>query len=229
MTIKMSQYLKQEENVLIAVKPCTLTLDMATYSEPGKLIIEDDIIRVKSLISKIEFEDKVFNIVLDYAVDIDKTNIIEKNKQVLILDFKENSNIVYTSSEASEIGGQIQFVERLIGGREMLKDVAHLYKRLLSVYSPPTSNMDSVHLELLCSQVLRNKNDVQKLARLTEPYEPNLVNIKKVVFASGFLQGLSFENVSEAIRSGLIAEEEIDPSIIEKILTGTVVKKKNTQ
>jgi len=67
---------------------------------------------------------------------------------------------------------------------------------------------------------LRNKDDIQKLARLVEPYEPTLVNIKKTVFSSSFLSGLAFENIGEAIRTGLIQNDINDESILEKVVTG---------
>ena len=35
-----------------------------------------------------------------------------------------------------------------------------------------------------------------------------MMNIKNDVFASGFIQGLAFENIGKAIETGLIAKEE---------------------
>jgi len=224
MTTKITNYLRQDKNALITNQPCILTIDMLNYTDADSMIQSDESIYVKSLLAKIEFEDKMFDLVLDYGMDIYIQSIVEKSKSKLILEYKKDQVIAETSTEASEIKGQIQFVERLLGGREILKDIPHLYKRLISVYSPPTTDMDSVHIEVLASQVLRNAKDLQKLARTEDPYQPALVNIKKVVFSSGFLQGLAFENVGEAIRSGLVADHIEDPSIIEKILTGTVVE-----
>ena len=51
-------------------------------------------------------------------------------------------------------------------------------------------------------------------------------NIKQVVFKTSFIQGLAFENINEAIRSGLISEEPDDPSVLEKVLTGTLAEGK---
>jgi hypothetical protein len=50
------------------------------------------------------------------------------------------------------------------------------------------------------------------------------MNIKNVVFQSGFIQGLSFENVNKSIETGLIAEEDVEPSILGRLITGEIVK-----
>jgi len=48
-----------------------------------------------------------------------------------------------------------------------------------------------------------------------------MMNIKQDVFATGFVQGLAFENVNKAIESGLI-QPETEESILGKLLTGTI-------
>jgi len=64
-------------------------------------------------------------------------------------------------------------------------------------------------------------------ARLgSDPFHPKLLNIKKNVFSTSFLQGLAFENIGEAIKVGLTSDQELPPSMIEKILTGKIVERK---
>lgn len=225
MSTKITKYLVQEENHLVTKLPSSVTISLSDYKSSDSLKIEDDKLWVKSLISRIEYEDIMFDIVLDYSVSF-LIYEIEKTKEYIKLTFPANSTMLEVSTEAAEIKGQVAFVERLLGGREILKDAPHLYKRVLGVYSPPLTDMDSVHIEVLCSQVLRNKTNIHVPARLVEPYDPVLINIKKVVFSGGFLQGLAFENVGEAIRTGLISDEETDPSIIERIVTGDVIQTK---
>jgi len=221
----ISKYLNQEENNLVTKSPCSVTISLADYKTTDSIKLEDDKLWVKSVIARVEYADVIFDMVLDYSVSFSVYEI-EKTREFIKLTFPPNSTVLEVSTEASEIKGQVAFVERLLGGREILKDAQHLYKRVLGVYSPPLTDMDSVHIEVLCSQVLRNKDNIHIPARLVEPYDPVLINIKKVVFSGGFLQGLAFENVGEAIRTGLISEEDIDPSIIEKIVTGDVLETK---
>ena len=121
------------------------------------------------------------------------------------------------------------YVERLISGREVFKDVDHLLMKLVKIYSPPVADMDLIHLEILISQCLRHKDNLTYPARLAlakGKYTPILGNIKKDVFASGFLQGLAFENIGVAIIGGLTSDVKTPASVIERLMTGELVEKK---
>jgi hypothetical protein len=48
------------------------------------------------------------------------------------------------------------------------------------------------------------------------------MNIKEIVFRSGFLQSLNFENLSKSLMYGLIQDKPTPKSIIEKILRGDI-------
>jgi len=194
---------------------------MSFYTKGDNFIKNETTIWLKSLISivKILNTNEDIDVILDYAVDLSAVNF-EEHPEYMIFHFKAGDPIFEVSSDQGDIGKQISYVERLLGGREIVKDPTHLLKKLLTVYGPPNANFDTVHLEILLSQVLRNKDDIQKLARLVEPYEPTLVNIKKTVFSSSFLSGLAFENIGEAIRTGLIQNDINDESILEKVVTG---------
>ncbi len=222
---KITNYLRQEESHLIALKECVLTLDMSNYSAENMRSEEEGKIFVKSLLSKIEFDDIIFDVVLDYPVDLNLYKVEKIGKEYMKFHYESDSTILEVATEALESAVHIAYVERLIGGKEILKDAPHLLRKLLAVYGP-LSPMDSVHLEVLCAQVLRDKKNINMPARLAKKYDPVLVNLKKVVFSEGFVSGLAFENINDAIKTGLVSEERADPSIIEKVMTGTLVDDK---
>ena len=121
----------------------------------------------------------------------------------------------------------VLYVERLISGRERFKDINHLFLKFFKVYGGDISSIDLVHMEVLISQVLKDADNPVIPSRVgRDPLHPVLMNIKKNVFNSGLLQGLAFENVNAAINTGLINETELPPSILEKLLTGTLIEKK---
>ena len=144
-----------------------------------------------------------------------------------MLEYTSGSSILESPMESVEIKEQIHYLERLLGGREVFKDAAHLFRKVLKIYSPPTTNMDIIHLEVLVSNCLRDKTDSQLPARLGKTWDPVMINIKQIVFSSGFVQGLAFENINKAITTGLIADKELEPSVLEKVLTGTLVRERN--
>jgi hypothetical protein len=219
---KITDYIKQEEHHLVAMKPCVLSIDMANYSAENMRSDVEGKIWVKSLLSKIEFKDFIFDLVLDYPVELQLYKVEKIGKDYLKLYYEADTTILETVSETAESAVHIAYVERLIGGRELLKDASHLYRKLLAVYGS-LSKMDSVHLEILCAQVLRDKKNINIPARLAKVWDPILINLKKVVFSEGFVSGLAFENINDAIKTGLVSEERMDPSIIEKVMTGTLV------
>jgi len=226
MAKSISTYLKQSGNDLVVLRDCVLTIDMSNYDVDNMRMEEK--IWVKSLLAKAEFGDLIFDIVLDYPVDLHVYKMDKVGKEYIKLHYTANSIMLSVSIEAAESKVQISYVDRLIGGKEILKDASHLYRKLFAVYGK-LSNMDSVHLEVLCSQVLRDRQNVQIPARLGKKWDPTLVNLKKVVFSEGFINGLAFENVNEAIKTGLISDERAEPSIIEKVMTGTLVDDRRGQ
>lgn len=221
---KITDYIKQEEHHLVAIKPCVLTIDMENYSAENMRSEEEGKIWVKSLLSKIEFSDFIFDLVLDYPVELQLHKVEKIGKEYLKLHYEADTTILETVTETAESAVHIAYVERLVGGRELLKDASHLFRKLLAVYGETAkSSMDAVHLEVLCAQVLRDKQNINIPARLGKTWDPIMVNLKKVVFSEGFVSGLAFENINDAIKTGLTSEERMDPSIIEKVMTGTLV------
>lgn len=219
----LNKYLEQSDNKLIALQRCKLTLDISSYNLGTNLLIYEDHIWVSNLISKIEFEDLIFSLVLDYPIELQIQKEIDENNRIEI-EYDRNSIILIVSIESEGIKKQSQFLERLLGGREIYKDVNHLLQKIYSLYNK--SNMDLVHLEVLASQCLRDKNNLSIPARLGKKWDPEMVNIKDIVFNSGFLQGLAFENINKSIEAGLISKEDLEPSVLEKVLTGELVEEK---
>lgn len=227
----IKKYLTQIENSLYCLEDCVLTIDLESYEIGHDLIINEDenTIQLNSLIGVMQFKDISFDMILDYSV-IFKYSDISINKEFIKLGFKKDSDIMEVPLEKQDIKEVVLYVERLISGKERFKDINHLFLRFFKIYSGGTSNMDLVHMEILISQVLRDKTNPVYPARVgKDPMHPILMNIRKNVFNSGFIGGLAFENVGAAINTGLITTTELDPSVLERLLTGELVKKKNEE
>jgi hypothetical protein len=223
--VKITDYLYQSENLLNTKKDCILTINLIDYELDDSILINDDeeTIWVKNLISKIEFDGLEFNVILDYPVVIQSHNM-KKFGNYIKIEYTKNSTILEASLEVEDIKKQVSFVERLMSGKEIYKDVDHFLLKLYRVFKD-VSNMDLIHLEILISNSLRNKNDLSKPARLGT-WNPVLINMKDIVFRSGFVQGLAFENIGKSINTGLISNVYDKPSILERILIGTIVEEK---
>ena len=222
---ELENYIIQKENQVICKKDCKITLSMSNYKQGDNILVNPNEIWVKSLLSRIEFNDLIFNLILDYPVKLQIEDMIESPEEI-ILNYKEESVFLEIPLEAEEMKQQILYVERLLGGREIFKDVNHLFNRLLKVYSPPTANMDIVHLEVLLSNCLRDKQSPELAARLGKTWDPVMVNIKQAVFNSSFIEGLAFENISKALSTGLVSDAKMEPSILEGVMTGKILNTK---
>lgn len=215
---KLSQYLEQVDDKLIALKPCKISIDMSNYQINDNLEIKNDIIWVKNLLAQIEFDDLMFSIILDYSVELQKINSAITT-QTITLEYIKGNTILTVPLATDEIKDQVNYVQRLIGGREIYKNPEHLLLKVFKVYSD-LSDMDMVNFEVLISQSLRDKSTPEIAARLGKKWDPTMVNLKNNVFASGFIQGLAFENINKAIETGLISEHDLEPSILERLVTG---------
>lgn len=225
---KINKYLQQTDDKLIAVQPCKITIEMTDYHMSDTLQIkeQDGIIWVKSLLSKAEFEDIVFNIILDYPVELQTPNMELIGKERIILNYLKEDIILTIPFTTVEIKEQVNYIKRLLGGREMYKDPSHLLKKILKVYGGSISDLDLVYMEIMASQVLRDKADHSIPARLGRKWDPIMANIKTDVFSSSFIQGLEFENVGKAIDTGLTTSKDTEPSILERVVTGELVTPK---
>jgi len=225
---KINQYLKQIDDKLIAFQTCKLTIEMTDYALSDTLQIkeEDGIIWVKSLISSVEFADMVFNVMLDYPVELQTQNMELVGKERIILTYLKDDIILTVPFTTVEIKEQVNYIKRLLGGREMYKDPAHLLKKILKVYGGGISDLDLVYMEIMASQVLRDKQDHSIPARLGKKWDPVMANIKSDVFSTSFIQGLEFENVGKAIDIGLTTSKESEPSVLERVVTGELVTPK---
>ena len=226
---KLNKYLQQSDDKLVAAQPCIITIEMTDYTLSDTLQVktEDGIIWAKSLISKAEFQDIVFNIMLDYPIELQTTNMETVGKERIILKYLKGELILTIPSTTVEIKEQVNYIKRLLGGREMYKDPAHLLKKILKVYGGSVSDLDLVYLEIMASQVLRDKKDHAIPARLGKKWDPVMANIKSDVFDTSFIQGLEFENVGKAIDIGLTTSKQTpEPSILERVVTGELVTPK---
>lgn len=219
----IKNYLEQTENYLSAVKPFKLYIDIeSNYEMDDNIIIDrkEQNIWVNALISKVEFDDKIFNLVLDYPVRIYffEENLIQAEESIEI-NFNEGDQVLETDLQKEDIKEQVKYTKRLLGGKELFRDSDHLFRKIYKVYGP-ISDMDLVHLEVLQSQVLRSRKNTKLPARMSEPWDPVTMDIKKIVFSGNFISSLQFENINEALASGLIEKEQLPQSILEKVLTG---------
>lgn len=223
MSKNINNYLEQYDSFLNTKKSCELTIDLLNYKINDNLIINEDEqnLNIDPLISKINFNNDIsFNIVLDYGTTIFFTpETFTRDEDYIVIEYNSGDSILQAKLDVEDIKEQVKYTERLLGGKVLFKDTSHLFNKVYRVFGP-ISDMDLVHMEILLSQTLRSKTDPGLPARMKKPFDPVLMNIKEIPFKSSFVSGLLFENINKAINQGLISEEDIPPSILERLFTG---------
>jgi DNA-directed RNA polymerase subunit beta' len=223
----VNKYFKQTDQKLYCNIEFKLKLDLSDYTENSNLFINENErnIYLKGLLCIVTADNIEFDVILDYSVKIFYNELTKTDKKIII-EYKKGDLILDVPIEYQEIKESILYLKRILSGKEIFKDNNHLFLKLYKVYEN-LSNFDLVHLEVLLSQCMRDKKNVMIPARLgSNPFDPTLLNIKKNVFSTSFLQGLAFENIGEAIKVGLTSDQELPPSMIEKILTGKIVERR---
>jgi hypothetical protein len=145
---KITKYLEQIDNDLMTKLPCELTIPMSNYRLNDNLKINEaeENIWVSSLLSQIEYSDIVFNLILDYSIEIQIKNMEVYPKEKIVLKYDKGDMILTAPFETVEIKKQVSFGERLLGGREVYKNPEHILKRMMDVYGGSVSDLDLVHL-----------------------------------------------------------------------------------
>jgi hypothetical protein len=225
---KLSQYLEQTEDTLVAKKDCTVSISLSDYRMNDNIEIRDKegTVWVNSLLSQVEFDNLIFSLILDYPVELQIKDMEYIEKEKIILKYKSQDIILSVPFTTVEIKERVNYVQRVIGGKEVYKSPDHLLKRILDVYTAVGTDMDLVHFEVLISQVIRDRTQEELPARLGKKWDPVMMNIKTIVFNSSFIQGLEFENVRKAIDTGLTSAQDLEPSVLEKLATGELVERR---
>jgi len=221
----LEKYTQQEEDKLIAKKECIVKIDLSTYAIDDSYMIKDDHVWFNHLVSQIEFNDLIFNITLDYSVNLLKQNFQKIGNSALIFKYSVGDTILEVPLQTDDIKEQVNYIGRLIGGRVVYKDPAHLLLKVMKVYGGSVSDLDLCYFEVLCSQVLRDRKNQSLPARMGKTWDPIMMNIKNTVFSTGFVQGLAFENINKSIETGLISKEDLPSTILEKLVTGEDLRK----
>ena len=221
----IGKYISQQESFLVTKKDCVITIDLSNYDINNDMRIEEDIIWVKSLLCQIDYDDIQFTIALDYPVEIQARKVEKIGKEALKVYFSKDTYLLEVTLEAVDIEKQVNYVTRLLAGREIYKDVGHLFRKLFAVYKD-LSGMDIVHLEVLISNVLRDRTDKSIPARLGRTWDPIMINFKEIVFTTGFVHSVAFEDIRKAVWTGLTADRKFEPSILERVVTGTLAGRK---
>jgi hypothetical protein len=148
----------------------------------------------------------------------DKENIEEDSRYINIL-YGDGEKMYTVYPVPKDYTKLAQVMDGLVGGKSPSFDPSSLYLKFMRSLYAFDEPYDSVHIEVILSNILRNKKNPQKPARLVEPYEYELHSIKTLPSLISWPLGICFENFNAAISAGLISDRG-PSSPIEKVFFG---------
>jgi hypothetical protein len=201
--LKVDDMFKIQKNEIKTAYDCNISIDQNDYDEtiPGILSFYFP-----------EFEDYA-QIIVNYNVNLMKTNNIEIDKKNIILNYSKNETVIQKDYYSDDI--DIRMLINLLQGRvKYIKDPIILLNMLINIIK----SADLVHFELLISNMFRDPDDTSKRCRLTGNYKRNtILGQTAQPFEDSWESAMMYRNIDKAIVKGLINKQSSENNPIEKI------------
>lgn len=211
----------QNESSLFSKKTGKILLDYNLYKDPKKdIIVSNDFIELNYGYFRILVKNYEFDVTIDNRIRINlKDKKINTHDDTVEIEFLENSEVFNCLPTTEVFSEQVKIIGSLLSGKQPWKSSEHFCMKVYDQFKTITK-CDLVHIEILVSNLLRDKGNPSFPARLNRKYNPTVINLKKIPQQESWLQSLSFENPKDSITTGLLYDRPIDETILEKIVTG---------
>jgi hypothetical protein len=208
------KYLEITENKIIAKHNCSITIDVDSYDDDSIVNSATQVVVPGILECFIPEFDDYCPIGLNYNVLVQKTQSTHETDEFIVINYEPGDLILH--QEYIKAGMDLRFLIRLLHGQiKYISDPKIILNILHNIF--PES--DLIHLELIISNMIRDKDDITLLARYKNSQENNtVVSIVKQAQVDSTLSSIAFRNISQAIERGLVAGKPIKNNPIEKIL-----------
>jgi len=209
--LKVNEVFDIQKNEMLAKYKCSVLIDQKEYKEiietakyytlPGILMFYFP-----------EFDD-YSQIVLNYNIDLMKSSDTEIEKKNITINYEKNQTVIHKDYYPDDV--DIRMIINLLQGRvKYIKDPIILLNMLRTMLP----RVDSVHLELLISNMFRNSDDNSKRCRLTGNYKDNvIIGQTAQPFEDSWESAMMYRNIDKAINKGLINKQPTEENPIEKI------------
>lgn len=200
-----------QKNEIKAKHKCNIIIDTKEYPnllEEAKYFILPGIL----LFYFSEFEDYA-QVVVNYNVNLMKSNNIEQDKLLTIISYEKDETVVTKDYYSDEI--DMRLLINLLQGRiKYIKDPAILLNMLIHLLP----QVDMVHFELIISNMFRTFDDKSKRCRLTGNYKNNIILGQTAQpFEDSWESAMLYRNINKAITKGLVYKQPSENNPIEKI------------
>lgn len=203
-----------DEHSIKSKYDCSITIDVNDYTNVVFIETNDHFFMPGTFNVWIpEYRDFV-QIILPYSVKLLKTDNVEENKSLRIINYKKNKNIIEqdTVDEATDMG----FIRKLFDGNIKYIRTPEL---LVNFLSRSFADIDLLHLEVIVSNMFRLEKDDQKLCRWTGNYKNAIVlGQSKQPLVDSWTRAMSFQHIDKAFVQGLVTGQTTPDNAFDKII-----------
>jgi DNA-directed RNA polymerase beta' subunit len=201
-TPKFLQY-DEKTHKLITKLDATLVLEKSLYNLRFSNELEE--IQQEMIIGEIRQGETTYSLVIPTNVLLFLTDVKNSTEEIEI-NYKAGEAILEVLPSTSEAESKIKQIMSIVEGRSKYKEVEHfisqLYKSLLFL-----GDVSLVHLEVITSQLFRDKSNPSIPARLASAWNPQIYAVKQIPYLESWVRGLEFERFQDAIANALTNEE----------------------
>ncbi len=198
---------------------CTLTIDKGFFEKfDEKLKKTDEFIILPVGYMTFKYNNLTLPIAIEQETMVYLTEERQVSTNIIELSYTKGQKILKVIPKQIQPEKIAQSLDGLVGGKSPWLTPEGLFMKFYKILGP-LGSFDSVYLETIMSNILRNKKEPQYPARLKVPYDPATFSIKSLPSLNSYVLGICFENLSKSLTFGLLSERT-DPSEIEKVMFG---------
>ena len=224
-TIKLSELnhiLDIQEQKIYAKDDLIIELDRHEYDD--KTLQEyHDYYDLPGLITIRYGEDNpvFYSLPLNFNINLTKPENLKEMGRFLILNYTKGDLVIYKKNYSKTINPAV-ITKILDGVTKYIKDP----RIMLDMLVDELPGMDSVHLELMISNMFRDSTDNKIPARLNNYKNFEIIGCKKLPFVDSWLSALAFQDIGKAVETGLVNNEHAQFNDIEKTLVKSAYREK---
>jgi len=209
----------QKEDDLISTYPAVIIeINKNIYKDEYKITKEEGKLILLVGYFTLSIGEETIPVSIEQKVDIYIPEEFNDDGDTINLVYGKGDKIFHVERQQEDFSKIARQFDAYCGGKSPFTDIPSLYRKFWKAFGG-TKFYDSVHLEVVISNILRAKKDPRKPARIVRPYDPVMFPIKTLPGVISWPLGLCFEDFGKALSQGLVSDRGA-ASPIEKVLFG---------
>jgi hypothetical protein len=204
-----------EEHIIKAKYDCSITIDLNDYTNVVFIETSEHYFMPGAFDVWVPEYRDFTQIILPYSVRLLKTDNLEENRSLRIINYKKNKKIIEqeTVDETTDMG----FIRKLLDGNIKYIRTPEILTNFLS---RSFADIDLLHLELIVSNMFRSEKDIQKLCRWTGNYKNSVIlGQSKQPLMDSWTRAMAFQHIDKAFTQGLVSGQTTPDNAFDKILS----------